>query len=151
MKSGPGPKNGEQYGATFSEDDYKSPPPPEEGVGDIADNEHVAPLVEGGQVKQEPDISVEEVGVGSMISQRLGVGADSNSNMLEYTADTCGGQVSAFFLSYFSSWRGLAMSFVIQSFIIDILFLEFLVRVLMVLMGCTYAVSAEQHLTGDLI
>lgn len=43
------------------------------------------------------------------------------------------------------------MSFVIQSFIIDILFLEFLVRVLMVLMGCTYAVSAEQHLTGDLI
>jgi hypothetical protein len=48
-------------------------------------------------VKQEPDISVEEVGVGSMISQRLGFGVDSNSNMLEYTADTCGGQVSAFF------------------------------------------------------
>jgi hypothetical protein len=96
MKSGPGPKNGEQYGATFSEDDYKSPPPPEEGDDDIADNEHVA-LVEGGQVKQEPDISVEEVGVGSMISQRLGFGVDSNSNMLEYTADTCGGQVSAFF------------------------------------------------------
>jgi hypothetical protein len=93
MKSGPGPKNGEQYGATFSEDDYKSPPPPEEGDDDIPDNEHVE-LVEGGQVKQEPDISVEEVGVGSMISQRLDVGADSNSNMLESTADTCGGQSS---------------------------------------------------------
>jgi hypothetical protein len=51
-------------------------------------------------VKQEPDISVEEVGVGSMISQKLGVDADSNNHVLEYIADTCGGQVGAFFVLF---------------------------------------------------
>jgi hypothetical protein len=43
------------------------------------------------------------------------------------------------------------MSFVIQSFMINILFLEFLVRVLMILMGCTCVVSAKQYHIGDLM
>ncbi len=34
----------------------QSPPPPKEGDDDIADNEHVG-LVEGGQVKREPDFT----------------------------------------------------------------------------------------------